>query len=159
MQSTDVLLTIAEIAVALAGFSAIVVMLNSKPIREWDDTDRLNLRALVQLSAIIIVFALLPFILNVSIKEPELWTYALWAYGGLHILDVSNFMFRMTSQTPNVFRNAAVCGIVIAVTQVVVAWIGSATFKETMYLSTLLWHLGITFMAFILLLYGVRKAR
>ncbi len=159
MQSTDILSTIAEIAVALAGFSAIVVMLNSKPIREWDDTDRLNLRLLIQVSAFTIFFALLPSILVVSLEEPEVWKYGLWAYGLLHILDVSSFLFKMTSETPNVFRNAAVAGTVIAVTQLVIAWAGSNAAKETMYLGTLLWHLCITFMAFILLLYGMRKAR
>lgn len=159
MQSTDILSTIAEIAVALAGFSAIVVMLNSKPIREWDDTDRLNLRLLIQVSAFTIFFALLPSILIASLKEPEVWKYGLWAYGLLHILDVSSFLFKMTNDTPTIFRNAAVSGTVIAVTQLVIAWAGSTAAKETMYLGTLLWHLCITFMAFILLLYGVRKTR
>ena len=132
-------------------------MLNAKPIGEWDDTDRLNLRLLVQVSAFTIAFGLLPSILVVSVKEPELWTYALFAYGLLHIIDVSSFLFNMTKETPNIFRNAAICGTVIAVAQLVIAWIGNPTAKETAYLGTLLWHLGIVFMAFILLLYTVRK--
>ena len=159
MQSTDTLLTIAEIAVALAGFSAIVVMLNAKPIREWDDTDRLNLRLLVQVSAGTIFLALLPSILNVSIAEPELWTFALFLYGLLHVIDVSSFLFNMTKETPNVFRNAAIVGTLIAIAQLVIAWTGSPTAKETAYLGTLLWHLFIVFMAFILLLYSVRKSK
>jgi len=159
MQSADILSTIAELAVALAVFSAIVVMLNSNPIRQWDDTDRLNLRLLIQVSAFTIFFALLPSILVVSLNESEVWKYGLWAYGLLHILDVSSFLFKMTKETPNVFRNAAVAGVLIAVTQLVIAWAGSSAAQETMYLGTLLWHLCITFMAFILLLYGVRKTR
>jgi len=159
MQSSETLLTIAEIAVALAGFSAIVVMLNSQPIREWDETDRLNLRLLVQLSAVTIFFALLPSILIVSIEEPDLWTYALFAYGFLHVVDVSSFLFNMTKETPNIFRNAAIVGTAIALAQLFIAWIGSPTAKETAYLSTLIWHLYIVFMAFILLLYNVRKPR
>ena len=157
MQSTDILLTIAEIAVALAGFSAIVVMLNSKPIREWDDTARLNLRILVQVSAFTIAFALLPSILNIPFDEPELWTYALWTFGVVHIVDVSNVLFRMKKKTPNIFRVTVACGTVIALSQLVVAGIGNAMFKELFYLGTLLWYLGVTFLVFILLLYGVKK--
>ncbi len=54
MQSTGLLFTIAQIAVGLAGFSAIIATLNAKPIREWDDTDRLNLRLLIQISIYVI---------------------------------------------------------------------------------------------------------
>ncbi len=157
MQSIDILLTIAEIAVALAGFSSIVVMLNARPIKEWDGTDRLNLRLLVQVSALTIVFALFPSILVIAVQAPELWTYALFAYGLIHIIDVSSFLLNMTKETPNVFRNAAICGAVIALTQLLVAWFGNSVAKETAYLGTLLWHLGVVFMAFILLLYSVRK--
>ncbi len=158
MQSTDLTLTIAEISIAIAGFSAIVVMLNAKPIRDWDDTDRLNLRLLVQVAIFTILMSLLPSVLNVSLSELNVWKYGLWAYGLIHLVDVSSFLFGMTKETPNVFRNAAVCGVLIAFTQVLTAWTGTSTAMETVYVATLVWHLCITFMAFILLLYGVRRS-
>lgn len=157
MQSTDLTLTIAEISIAIAGFSAIVVMLNAMPIREWDDTDRLNLRLLVQVAIFTILMSLLPSVLNVSLSESNVWKYGLWAYGLIHLVDVSSFLFGMTKGTPNVFRNAALCGVLIAIAQVLTAWIGTPTAMETVYVATLVWHLCITFMAFILLLYGVRR--
>lgn len=158
MESTDLTLTIAEIAVAVAGFSAIVVMLNAKPISEWDDTDRLNLRLLVQVAIFTILMSLLPSVLRVSLSEAEVWEYGLWAYGVIHIVDVSSFLFGMTKETPNIFRNAALLGVTIAITQIAVAWLGSRTAMETTYVATLVWHLCTTFMAFVLLLYGVRKS-
>jgi len=56
METFDLLLTMAEVAVGLAGFSAIIVTLNRRPIREWDDTDQLNLRLLIQVSGLTIFF-------------------------------------------------------------------------------------------------------
>ncbi len=158
MESTNLTLTIAEISVAVAGFSAIVVMLNATPIKEWDETDRLNLRLLVQVAIFTILMSLLPSVLSVSLSDTDVWEYGLWAYGLIHFVDVSSFLFGMTKETPNVFRNAAFCGVLIAITQITVAWFGTPTATETTYVATLVWHLGITFMAFVLLLYGVRKS-
>ena len=158
MESADLTLTIAEIAVAVAGFSAIVVMLNAKPISEWDDTDRLNLRLLVQVAIFTILMSLLPSVLSVSLSDTDVWKYGLWAYGLIHIVDVSSFLFGMTKETPNIFRNAALCGVMIAITQIAVALLGTPTATEMTYVTTLVWHLCTTFMAFVLLLYGVRKS-
>ena len=81
MQSTGLMFTIAQIAVGLAGFSAIIVTLNAKPIREWDDTDRLNLRLLIQISIYVIFFSLLPPMLAIPFAPHLVWMYGLWAYG------------------------------------------------------------------------------
>ena len=77
MQSSELLLTVAQIAVGLAGFSAIIVTLNPKPVREWDATDRLNLRVLVQVSFVVLFFSLLPIILVIPFGIEDTWFYAL----------------------------------------------------------------------------------
>jgi len=157
MQSTGLMFTIAQIAVGLAGFSAIIVTLNAKPIREWDDTDRLNLRLLIQISIYVIFFSLLPPMLAIPFEPHLVWMYGLWAYGLIHIVDVSFFLINMTKGTPTIFRSVAICGACVALIQVSIALLGGDIARETMYVFSLIWHLGVVFMAFILLLYEVKK--
>ena len=157
MTSTDFLLTISELSIAVAGFSAIVVMLNTKPIREWADADRLNLRLLLQVSALTIIFSLLPSILSVSQAPDNAWRYALAVYGVVHAADVSSFLLKMTSGTQTTFKICGSIGIVVAAAQLVIAWQGTPVTWESMYLVSLVWHLCVTFTAFALLLYGMRE--
>lgn len=157
MNSVDLQLTIAEVSVAVAGFSAVVVTLNAKPVREWDETDRLNLRLLIQVAFVTILFSLLPSVLGISLGQSTLWHFALWAYGVVHLLDVGSFLVGMTKETPRIFRATACCGVVVALIQIGFAWGGTQVARETVYVASLVWHLYVTFLAFVLLLYGIRK--
>ena len=47
--------------------------------------------------------------------------------------------------------------IIIAIAQLLIAWQGNDVTRETMFVFALVWHLGIVFMAFVLLLYQMRK--
>ena len=158
MESSDLLLTVSQLAIGLAGFSAIIVSLNSRPIREWDETDRLNLRLLIQVSFVALFFSLLPFLLAVSLESERVWFYGLWIYGVIHLVDVSTFLFRMTADSAALFRVSGFVGLVIAVSQVAVAALGAPSMQETLYVGTLVWHLYVVFMAFVLLLYQLRKS-
>lgn len=40
-----------------------MVALNPRPIPEWNQTDRLNLHCLLQVSILVLCFSLLPFLL------------------------------------------------------------------------------------------------
>jgi len=157
MQSDSLLLTISQLAIGLAGFSAVIVTLNPNPIREWDETDRLNLRLLIQISFVTVMFSLLPFLLAISLAPEDVWFYALWAYGSLHLADVSSFLYGLTKETPTIFRVTAYIGLCMALSQVAIALLGNPIIRETAYTVTLVWHLYVTFMAFVLLLYQMRK--
>ncbi|MEH6543023.1 MAG: hypothetical protein V7721_03685 [Porticoccaceae bacterium] len=157
MQSTDLILGISQIAVGLAGFSAIIVTLNPKPIRDWDKTDQLNLRLLIQISIIVILFSMLPFLFSVTLNKAETWKYALLIYGVIHLADVGFFLLKKTKNTSNIFRYFALCGCCVALAQIAIGLFGSTPARETMYLFVLVWHVGIIFMAFILLLYQIKE--
>jgi hypothetical protein len=157
MESSNLLLTTAQLAIALAGFSAIVVTLNSRPVREWDDTDRLNLRCLLQVSIYVFVFSLFPFLLAVSLDEAAVWKYALLTYGVFVTFDASFFLIKMTRDSPALFRNAGIGGIVVGLLASGMGLLGNGAARETMYLIALFWQLGIVVMSFLLLLYQVRK--
>ena len=157
MQSTGLLFTIAQIAVGLVGFSAIIVTLNPQPIRQWDDTDRLNLRTLIQVSILVIFFSLLPPLLSIPFENHLVWLFALWVYGLVHIADVSFFLMNVTDDQPSFFRYVASCGVIVAITQLLIAWQGNDSARETMYIIALVWHVGVVLMAFVILLYQLRE--
>ncbi|MEO1889768.1 MAG: hypothetical protein ABGX33_07615 [Cycloclasticus sp.] len=153
MNSADLMFAIAQIAVALAGFSAIIVALNNKPIREWVLMDQINIRLLIQLSIVVIFFSLIPSLLAISISVSDVWLYSLWAYGLVHFADAAFFLFFKSKRAPTIFRVAAFCGVIVGLAQITIAWLGGDIARESMYVFTLIWHLGVIFMAFILLLY------
>ena len=157
MDSSDLLLTISQLAVAFAGFSAIVVTLNSRPIREWDATDRLNLRCLLQVAIQVFAFSLFPFLLAVSLEVASVWKYGLIAYGAFMVCDAGFFLFRMTKDSPVLFRNAGIGGILVGILAFTTGVWGNTALRETIYLVALFWALGIVVMSFLLLLYQVRR--
>ncbi len=61
MQGSDVLTVIAEIGVALAGFSGIVVALRQRSVESWSVPEVLRLRLMLYASVSALLFALLPF--------------------------------------------------------------------------------------------------
>ena len=157
MDSSSLLLTIAQLAVALAGFSAIVVALNGRPVREWDETDRLNLRCLLQVSIYVLAFSLFPFVLAVSLGQEAVWRYGLLVYGLFLVFDASFFLTKMTTHSPALFRNAGIGGVCMGLLNIGVALFATQPARETMYLIGLFWQLGIVVMSFLLLLYQVRR--
>jgi hypothetical protein len=157
MQTFDLLLTISQLSVGLAGFSAIVITLNPRPIREWSASDRVALRILVQVSFVTMIFSLLPFVLGVSLASEVVWFYGLWVYGVVHLIDVSTFIFRRPSGMHISFKVNGALGFIIACLQIVVAAFGDSTAHETTYTAALLWHLYVLFAAFVLLLYHMRQ--
>ena len=158
METSSLLLTISQLAVGLAGFSAIIVALNPRPIRDWDTTDKLNLRALIQVSAFVLAFSLFPFLLAIPLPSEKVWLYGLWVYGGVHILDVTNVLYRLTKDIAKIFRISVYIGVVVALTQLAIAWFGSTKIRELVYVATLIWQLCVVFMGFLLLLYQVRSS-
>lgn len=159
MQSANLVLTLAQLAIGLAGFTAIIVALNPKPIREWLVSDQLNLRVLVQVSFLALFFCVLPYVLAVSLAPDDVWFYGLAAYGIIHVFDVSSFLINTTKETPRVFRYHACVGLLIALSQVGIAFLGNAVMRETAYIATLIWHLYVMYLAFVLLLYQTRRAK
>jgi hypothetical protein len=75
----NIVTTIAEIAIALVGFSAVVVVLNPSPIRNWSVSERFNFRILVQVGGVVVLFSILPFGTNLVFDDYHAWKYALLA--------------------------------------------------------------------------------
>ena len=64
MEGSDVLIVIAEVSVAFAGFAGIVAVFRQRDLEEWAPVDAVRFRFMVECSLMTILFALLPFVFH-----------------------------------------------------------------------------------------------
>jgi hypothetical protein len=164
MEGSDVLIVIAEVSVAFAGFAGIVAVFRQRGLEEWAPVDAVRFRFMVECSLTTILFALLPFVFHHLGASPT----ATWsacsalmaaAIGGLLVI-ASLRVRRLRSQASG-FSSAllrfmqAVALLAIALLVLNALSVGfTAEFGP--YLAALAWVLvasGVNF--FRLLLFGV----
>jgi hypothetical protein len=74
LQGADVLLTIAEVAVAFAGFASVVVLFQHRDPTNWPAAVVVRLRTMIEGSLTTLFSALLPFVLHhFGLAGPALW--------------------------------------------------------------------------------------
>ena len=144
----------AELGAGVAGFSGVVVALDSRPVRRWSQRRREGLRSLLQVSAVIVLFSLLPMILGRRLAEPGLWSWALIAYGMGHLGDVLSFVLRHGPDTPPAVKAGARVGFAVALAQLAAAFLASSETAEMVYLAVLTWHLVVAAGSFAFMLYS-----
>ena len=76
MDHQDLLQTLAEVSVALAGFSGVVSVFGRRHTGEWDPADRLHLSFMLETSLAALFLSLLPFAL-LSVELPPRSTWAI----------------------------------------------------------------------------------
>ena len=158
MLSGDFLVVVAEIGVAIAGFSSVVVALDSRAVREWSSARRYNLRVLLQISALAVFFALLALFLERATGGSAFWKWALGIYGVAHLIDAGSFIRRRPGDIPMVNRLGPYFGVLVAVGQCTVAALGGLRAAEIVYLASLIFHLGGASMGFGILIFGRSEA-
>lgn len=91
MPESDLLLTIAEISIAFAGFASIVGVLGRRTSRDDPRLDGIRMQAMVVYSLLVVVFALLPVLGATWSSSPSVWRLASAGLGaaglatGVHI--------------------------------------------------------------------------
>ena len=71
MESADILQTIAEIAMGLAGFGGIAAGLGYRARGDWSDDDQVRLMGMADTSLLVVFAALLPFVVHhLSATDP-----------------------------------------------------------------------------------------
>lgn len=156
--SADALTAISNISIAIAGFSGVVVALTGRSAESFRPVERLNFRILLQVSALALLFSILPLILHRAFEPSLAWRISMMLYGVLHIADAGFFIWKTRStDTKSYVQHAApIIGICIAISQVVIAAIGSVIVVEVFYLFVLIWHLAIAGMGFMKLVFASR---
>jgi hypothetical protein len=111
------LLTLAQVAIGLAGFSAILVALSGKP-QQWTPVDAFRIRNILALSFQSVFLSLVPFVLAFfSLPESTVWKVSLLiiaiaTLGG--VLLVLSGVYRL-SRPERAVLNAVVVSTVIAI--------------------------------------------
>lgn len=83
MSAKDELLTIAEIAVALIGFSGLIFVFRNRDITELPVRDLSALAMIIGAGSLALVFALLPLPLSyLGLDEPVFWRLSSGLFGG-----------------------------------------------------------------------------
>ena len=147
--NSDFFVLTAELAVAIAGFSGVVVALETQPVRSWAPSRRRDLRVLLQLSALALVFSLVPLAAYSIVDTAGFWRWGLGVYGLIHAADVFTFLLRQTEGV----RRPVWLGLVFALAQILVAALLTDSAAEAMYMVSVMWHLGGAAMGFVLLLW------
>jgi hypothetical protein len=159
VQSTPTLTVIASIAVAIAGFSGVVVALTGKTTDSFDAVERLNLRILLQVSSFALLFSLVPLIAHRAVDSELAWRISMLLYGFTHILDTGFFIVKAgRSGTPSRLQVIGPrIGFSIAVVQIALGLFGPVSTVEVFYLIVLIWHLAIAGMGFVNLTFASRE--
>jgi len=157
--STDTLAVIASVAIAIAGFSGVVVALTGRTTDTFGEVEKLNFRILLQVSAFALLFALVPLILHRAFEAPQACRIAMGLNGMAHLLDAGFFVVRTWASTAlsRLQRTAPRAGIAIAAIQVLLVVIADTTVIEVAYLVVLIWHLAIAGMGFANLVFAFQN--
>lgn len=156
--SAATLSVIASIAVAIAGFSGVVVALTGKTTKSFSALERLNLRILLQVSAFALLFSLIPLILHRALESATAWRLSMLLYGFVHLVDAGFFTVRSVrlESASTVQRLAPAAGFAIAIVQITLCFFGTISLVEVTYLFVLVWHLAIAGMGFVNLIFASR---
>jgi MFS family permease len=156
VSAQDYLITIAQIAIAIAGFSSIVEALSTRHMNHWTDEERYKFRLLLQVSAVAMFFALLPMILVQVLEESIAWRVSLLIYGVVHLMDIGSFIIKLPAGVPSFVKATIAVGLTIVFSQLFIAITNQSSLMIFIYLVALAWQIFIAFLGFAMLLYGVR---
>ena len=161
MEEGETLRTLAEVAVALAGFTGIVAVLGRRAGGEWTPLELLRMRMLLETSLGVLFLSLLPIVVQpLRPSEESLWRISNGLQALLHLGGVLLLYRRVSdleaSQWPPEERwlTAALLplSLVIIAVQVAVALGFLARYGAFAYLLGLVYFLGLAALHFVLLL-------
>jgi hypothetical protein len=148
---------IAQIAIALTGFTGIVVALGERELGDWTPVDRFLLRALLYWSLGTMFLALLPSGLSTVRALPEPWRVAHGIFALFHAA-VFIWFFRERSRlawppTRSTEKAILTVGSGVLLAEILVALGFLANLAPFLYLVALLWFLFLATSAFIELVF------
>ena len=153
----ETLMAIAQIAVALIGFSGVVVALGRRGKGSWSEAELLQLRTLVEPSVIVLIGAFVPFALSLlDLQGTSVWRFGNGVLLFLHAIGHSLFFVRSAKRENVVVRSQkAVTGIAFLVYAVLIGSVaGLIEYHQLAFLLGLLLGILVSVVNFYLLLFG-----
>jgi hypothetical protein len=97
---TEILQTLAEIAIALAGFSGVAIAFGGG----IKGLPSVRLSLLLSLSGEVVLFSLIPMLLLVRLDESQSWVLAGAIYGLVHLVHIGRSIFGYSSEKTGIKR-------------------------------------------------------
>src|SRR5210317_1761468 len=95
LDAQSVLTTIAEVSIALAGFTGVVAVLGNRRKHDWTSEERLQLRTLVETSLTALFASFAPSVFHLILSsEATVWRSANLLLGALHLANMVAFFSR-----------------------------------------------------------------
>ena len=100
MEAEGILTVLAEVAIAIAGFSGIAVALQGRS-GSWSETDKLRFSMLLQVSLSCVFWSLVPIVLHlIYASEPFVWSWSsgIWLFS---IICLVSYRIRQRPRIPD----------------------------------------------------------
>jgi len=141
---SDFLLTVAEIAIALAGFSGVVIAFGHGIAGQ----PNFRLSLLLTLSGEVVLFSLFPILLSLRLSEQLVWLVAAPLYGTVHVgqlvYSVVGYQDAKAGMaTPRLDKVLMTIGTGLSVALVATGFLGSVSDIQILYASLLLFALCV----------------
>ncbi len=162
MEQAETLRTIAEVAIAVAGFSGVVVVLGHRNKREWTFVDTISIAMLLFASLGVVLFAFVPLLIA-EVGVP-VWRISNGLLGVGHLFFLTWAINRMRGRLDQLLIPMWMFYLVTAVglTSITLNALVAAGLLQSLasfaYLGGLVWLLAIAVMCFVALLFESRRA-
>ena len=166
MEESETLRTLAEVAVALTGFTGIVAILGRRAGGEWSPLELLRLRMLLETSLGVLFLSLLPVLfLTLRPSKESLWCVCNSLQGVLHLGGAVLLYFRVSRLEPSQWPSEErwLTAVFAPLSLVIVTAQGGAAlglfpgYESFVYLLGLIYLLALAALHFVLLLVPSRQ--
>lgn len=160
MDTQSILTTVAEVSIALAGFTGVVAVLGNRRNHDWSPEERLQLRTLVETSLTATFASFAPAVLFLVLdSDHAVWRSANLFLGALHFTNLVAFLRRATGAKPTASQKGLlVIGIGMILAHFLTA-VGVIPWYVLIFLVGLLQQVFIAALNFVLLLFPVCDSR
>ncbi len=151
-ESPDNLLALAELAIALAGFSAIIVVLRNNDSEKWAARDVDYFHGMITHSAFATLFCLLPALVNLVAQDTVLTLRVCCALIGLQIISQAVVVLRLPS-SGKLAVGTMLLGLLLGFSQLLVFTPWGEGLELRFYQGPIIWHILQAGMLFVLLVW------
>ena len=157
--------TIAELSIALAGFTGVVVALGRRGQGEWAAVERARLESLLQAAVGGVVFSIAPSVaLSAGVSDDTIWRVGNAVLCVVHALGALRFLRQIGPETWQRGEPERILIVLLPIPAVLILGQFSVAvgilsgFGPFFYLATLLWVLVVGLLQFVFLLIRTRPA-
>ena len=148
----------AEVSIALAGFTGVVAVLGNRRKHEWTPEEQLQLRTLVETSLTALFASFAPGVLLLVISsEPTVWRVANLFLGVLHAANLIAFLSRTRQAAPTSSQKALLAIGIAVILAHFLASTGILPWYMLVFVLGLLQQVFIAALNFVLLLFPIKK--